>query len=159
MTFLLLAVVVIGLLGVYVLVRKNRLSSQESAKIPCDRTEDKFFYQALAESELPVYQQALDEVFGLIHADRFSGSRIPVPQQAAVADWLERQSGGDAEKRKYLRVMLEQFLHSDPALRQPEQARRSWAAQVYQRDCTGASPTISGIPSAWKVYFYNSINE
>ena len=106
-----------------------------------------------------MYQQALDEVFGLIHADRFSGSRIPVPQQAAVADWLERQSGGDAEKRKYLRVMLEQFLHSDPALRQPEPARRSWAAQAYQRDCTGASPTISGIPSAWKVYFYNSINE
>ena len=83
MTLLLLAVVVIGLLAAYFWVRNNRLKSQESAKIPCDRTEDKFFYQALAESELPVYQQALDEVFGLIHADRFSGSRIPVPQQAA----------------------------------------------------------------------------
>ena len=35
----------------------------------------------------------------------------------------------------------------------------NWAEQVYRRDCTGASQMISGIPSAWKVYFYNSINE
>lgn len=158
MSLLLLAGVALGLLAAYVLLRNNRLQSQETAKIPCDRTEDKFFYQALAASELPEYQKALDEVFGLIHADRFSGSRIPVPQQEAVAGWLDRHSGGDAEKRKCLRVMLEQFLHSDPAQRQTEQARRSWAAQVYQRDCTGASQMVSGIPSAWKVYFYDSLN-
>ena len=98
MSFLLLAVAGFVALAAYFLVRKHFHDRQDSAKIACDRTEDKFFYQALAERELPGYQQALDEVFGLIQADRFSGSRVPVPQQAAVSSWLDRQSGDDAER-------------------------------------------------------------
>ena len=60
---------------------------------------------------------------------------------------------------KYLRVMLAQYLQTDPGVRRQGDLAANWAETVVGLDRTGARGSAPRVPSAWKVYFKNSLQE
>jgi hypothetical protein len=148
-------VVVMGLMG----FRHTRSRNVDCGWVPCDRTEDKAFFVNLDPEDLPLYQESLDELFLLLDASHFSGARVPDLLNAAVEQVIAEMAVSMKGNSKYLRVMLNQFLLADVAVRRQKEVWSHWAEQVYELDCKGCSQGPPGIPSAWKVNFYDSMRE
>jgi len=153
-----LVVVLMALLGLMAF-RKTRSKELDCGGIPCDRTETKAFFVNLDPEDLSLYQESLDELFALLDASRFSGTRIPDTLNAAVELVITEMAVSMKGNSKYLRVMLNQFLHADVKFRRQRDVWSHWAERVYELDCKGCSQGPTGIPSAWKVYFLDSMTE
>ena len=55
--------------------------------------------------------------------------------------------------------MLAQYLQTDPGVRRQGELAANWAETVVGLDRTGARGSAPRIPSAWKVYFKNSLQD
>ena len=151
-----LAIVV--LLGVYAFTHYR---GQDAAQrgISCDHSEDTGFYEDLDLESLPLYQDALNELFYCLDVQHFEGSTIPRSQRAHVEDVLRVSMADPRLNPKYVRVMLAQYLQTDPGVRRQGDLAANWAETVVGLDRTGARGSAPRVPSAWKVYFKNSLQE
>ena len=151
-----LAIVV--LLGVYAFMHYR---GQDAAHrgISCDHSEDAGFYEDIDPQFLPLYQDALNEIFYWLDVQHFMGSTIPRAQRGPLDDLLRTAAANPRLNPKYLRVMLAQYLQTDPGVRRQGELAANWAETVVGLDRTGARGSAPRIPSAWKVYFKNSLQE
>ena len=151
-----LAIVV--LLGIYALMHYR---GQDAAQrgISCDHSEDAGFYEDLDPESLPLYQDALNEIFYWLDVQHFTASTIPRAQRGPIEELLRVSAGNPRLNPKYLRVMLAQFLQTDSGVRRQGDLAANWAETVVGLDRTGARNGAMRIPSAWKVYFKNSLQE
>ena len=151
-----LAIVI--LLGVYAFTHYR---GQDAAQrgISCDRSEDTGFYEDLDPESLPLYQDALNELFYCLDVQHFEGSTIPRAQRGQLEELLRTAAANPRLNPKYLRVMLAQYLQTDPGVRRQGDLAANWAETVIGLDRNGARRSAPRIPSAWKVYFKNSLQE
>lgn len=151
-----LAILVIA--GIYAYIHsRDRASDQRG--ISCDRSEDTGFYEDLNPESLPLYQDALNELFYCLDVQHFEGSTIPRSQRAHVEELLRVSMADPRLNSKYLRVMLAQYLQTDPGVRRQGDLAANWAETVVSLDRTGARGSAPRVPSAWKVYFKNSLQD
>lgn len=151
-----LAILVIA--GIYAYIHsRDRASDQRG--ISCDRSEDTGFYEDLDPESLPLYQDALNEIFYWLDVQHFTGSTIPRSQRGPLDDLLRTAAANPRLNPKYLRVMLAQYLQTDPGVRRQGELAANWAETVVGLDRTGARGSAPRIPSAWKVYFKNSLQD
>ena len=151
-----LAIVV--LLSVYAFTHYR---GQDAAQrgISCDHSEDIGFYEDLDLESLPLYQDALNELFYCLDVQHFEGSTIPRSQRAHVEDVLRVSMADPRLNPKYVRVMLAQYLQTDSGVRRQGDLAANWAETVVAIDRNGGHGGAPRIPSAWKVYFKNSLQE
>ena len=149
---------ILVLAGIYAYIHsRDRASAQRG--ISCDRSEDTGFYEDLDPQFLPLYQDALNELFYCLDVQHFEGSTIPRSQRAHVEDVLRVSMADPRLNPQYVRVMLAQYLQTDPGVRQQGDLAANWAETVVGLDRTGARGSAPRVPSAWKVYFKNSLQE
>ena len=151
-----LAIVI--LLGVYAFTH-YRGQDADQRGISCDRSEDTGFYEDLDPESLPLYQDALNELFYWLDVQHFTGATIPRAQRGQLEEMLRTAAANPLLNPKYLRVMLAQYLQTDPGVRRQGELAANWAETVVGLDRTGARGSAPRVPSAWKVYFKNSLQE
>lgn len=151
-----LAILVIA--GIYAYIHsRDRASDQRG--ISCDHSEDAGFYEDIDPQFLPLYQDALNEIFYWLDVQHFTGSTIPRAQRGQLEELLRTAAANPHLNPKYVWVMLAQYLQSDSGVRQQRDLAANWAETVVGLDRTGARGSAPRIPSAWKVYFKNSLQE
>lgn len=153
---LFLVILLCFVLAGYYYYRNNRRKAHEVHGILCERTEDTGFYEDLDPGSLSAYQAALNTLFSVIGAPRFDGSLIPRAARSEVEMLLT--SAPAPVNARYLRVMLCQYLRADHEVRRQEDLMAHWAERVYELDRQGPRGGPRGIPSAWKVYFAQSLS-
>ena len=127
--------------------------------ISCDHSEDAGFYEDLDPESLPAYQDALNEIFYWLDVQHFEGSTIPHSLRVPLNELMGVIATDPRLNPKYLRVMLAQYLQTDPGVRRQGDLAANWAETVVAFDRTGVHGGAPKIPSAWKVYFRNSLQE
>lgn len=146
------------LLGVYAFTHYRGQAAAHQG-ISCDRSEDTGFYEDLDPESLSVYQDALNEIFYWLDVQHFEGSTIPRAQRGPLDELLRTAAVNPRLNPKYLRVMLAQYLQTDPGVRRQGDLAANWAETVAGLDRNGARRSAPRIPSAWKVYFKHSLQE
>ena len=152
------SLVILVLVGVYAYTHYHGRDPNQRG-ILCDHSEDRGFYEDLGPESLPAYQDALNEIFYWLDVQHFEGSTIPRSLRVPLNELMGVISTDPRLNLKYLRVMLAQYLQTDSGVRRQGNLAANWAETVVAIDRTGGHGGAPKIPSAWKVYFKNSLQE